>query len=221
MQTGVDRQAWTLLEQGRAADALRLTDPAAALPGAPGPLLMAHAAALKALGRLEEAATANQRAVKATPNDRLAWYNLAATLGDLARPDEALTAIKRAMTLGLDAPEAWLVLGRVEQARHAYDRAEAALAAAIQRRPGFAAAHRDLAQLRWMRTGDLGQALTALDAALTAGGVDGGLVVVKALVMEFASEKALADYTDSDGQKKWYEVYLPIRGESTTFDITN
>lgn len=192
MQTGVDRQAWTLLEQGRAADALRLTDPAAALPGAPGPLLMAHAAALKALGRLEEAATANQRAVKATPNDRLAWYNLAATLGDLARPDEALTAIKRAMTLGLDAPEAWLVLGRVEQARHAYDRAEAALAAAIQRRPGFAAAHRDLAQLRWMRTGDLGQALTALDAALAASGVDGGLVVVKALVMEFAGEKAAA-----------------------------
>ena len=42
-----------------------------------------------------------------------------------------------------------------------------------------------------------------------------------AIVMEFASEKALADYTDSDGQKEWYKVYLTIRGESTTFDITN
>ena len=86
MQTDVDRQAWALLEQGRALDALRLTEPVAALPGATGALLVAHAATLKALGRLEDAVAANQRAVKAAPNDRLAWYNLAATLGDLARP---------------------------------------------------------------------------------------------------------------------------------------
>ena len=39
--------------------------------------------------------------------------------------------------------------------------------------------------------------------------------------MEFASEKALADYTDSDAQKEWYKVYTTIREESTTFDITN
>jgi antibiotic biosynthesis monooxygenase (ABM) superfamily enzyme len=42
-----------------------------------------------------------------------------------------------------------------------------------------------------------------------------------AFVMEFADEAALAAYTDSAAQKKWYETYLPIRSESTTFDITN
>lgn len=42
-----------------------------------------------------------------------------------------------------------------------------------------------------------------------------------AIVMEFASEKALADYTDSPAQKAWYKAYLPIRERSTTFDITN
>jgi hypothetical protein len=42
-----------------------------------------------------------------------------------------------------------------------------------------------------------------------------------AFVMEFADEKALADYANSDAQKKWYEVYLPIRESSTTHDITN
>ena len=42
-----------------------------------------------------------------------------------------------------------------------------------------------------------------------------------AIVMEFADEAALKAYTDSDAQKEWYKVYLPIRGESTTFDITN
>lgn len=192
MQTGVDRQAWALLEQGRPADALRLTGPAVIRPDAPAAALTVHAAALKALGRLEEAVVANRRAVKASPNDRIAWYNLAATLGDLALPDEALAAIRRAMSLGLDAPEAWLVLGRVEQARHAYDRAEAALAAAIQRRPTFALAHRDLAQLRWMRTGDLGHALRPIEATLMAKGADAGLIAVKALVMEFAGEKERA-----------------------------
>jgi hypothetical protein len=42
-----------------------------------------------------------------------------------------------------------------------------------------------------------------------------------AVVMEFASEQALKDYAGSDAQKKLYEVYLPIRGQSTTHDITN
>jgi hypothetical protein len=42
-----------------------------------------------------------------------------------------------------------------------------------------------------------------------------------AFVMEFADEAALKAYADSPAQKKWYEVYIPIREESTTFDITN
>ena len=41
------------------------------------------------------------------------------------------------------------------------------------------------------------------------------------LVMEFASEDALKAYTDSDAQKEWYKLYLPIREVSTTYDITN
>jgi antibiotic biosynthesis monooxygenase (ABM) superfamily enzyme len=42
-----------------------------------------------------------------------------------------------------------------------------------------------------------------------------------AFVMEFADAAAFKAYTDSPAQKEWYKVYLPIRGESTTFDITN
>lgn len=42
-----------------------------------------------------------------------------------------------------------------------------------------------------------------------------------AFAMEFADEAALKAYTDSPAQKKWYEVYVPIRAQSTTFDITN
>ena len=42
-----------------------------------------------------------------------------------------------------------------------------------------------------------------------------------AIVMEFADEAALKAYSESPAQKEWYKVYAPIRGESTTFDITN
>ena len=42
-----------------------------------------------------------------------------------------------------------------------------------------------------------------------------------AIVMEFASEQALKDYSGSDAQKEWYKVYTPIRDQSTTFDVTN
>ena len=42
-----------------------------------------------------------------------------------------------------------------------------------------------------------------------------------AVVMEFESEEALKKYTGSEAQKEWYKVYIPIRGQSTTHDITN
>jgi hypothetical protein len=41
------------------------------------------------------------------------------------------------------------------------------------------------------------------------------------IVMEFASEDALQNYAGSSAQKQWYAVYMPIREESRTSDITN
>ena len=42
-----------------------------------------------------------------------------------------------------------------------------------------------------------------------------------AIAMEFESEQALKDYAGTDAQKNWYKIYMPIREESTTHDITN
>ena len=42
-----------------------------------------------------------------------------------------------------------------------------------------------------------------------------------AFVMEFESEESLQKYSGSEAQKEWYKVYLPIREESRTNDITN
>jgi hypothetical protein len=41
------------------------------------------------------------------------------------------------------------------------------------------------------------------------------------IVMEFESEQALKSYAGSPAQKAWYDVYMPIREESRTSDITN
>ena len=41
------------------------------------------------------------------------------------------------------------------------------------------------------------------------------------IVMEFESEDALKKYAGSAAQKQWYDVYMPIREESRTHDITN
>lgn len=41
------------------------------------------------------------------------------------------------------------------------------------------------------------------------------------IVMEFADEAALKGYTDSAAQKAWYKLYLPIREQSTTHDVSN
>jgi hypothetical protein len=52
-------------------------------------------------------------------------------------------------------------------------------------------------------------------------GIEKGTERTHAFVMEFADEAALKAYTDSPAQLEWYKVYLPIRGSSTTHDITN
>ena len=43
----------------------------------------------------------------------------------------------------------------------------------------------------------------------------------QAIVMEFESEDALKKYDNSAAQQWWYKIYLPIRDESHTHDVTN
>jgi hypothetical protein len=43
----------------------------------------------------------------------------------------------------------------------------------------------------------------------------------QAIIMEFESQDALKKYADSPAQKWFYDIYLPVRDESRTHDITN
>lgn len=195
MFDSLTHQAWTLIDSGRPADALRLTTASALSPQAPANLLIAHAAALKAVGRAEEALAFNRRAVSRAPGDRFAWYNLAATLGDLSQNAEAEEAARKTITLGLDVPEVRLVLGKALQGLRRYTEAEQAFEAALAARPTDAAVHLELAQLRWMRTGRIDAALARLDAVIARQPSASSLNLIRGAVLTFAGDRAGADAT--------------------------
>ena len=151
---------------------------------------MREAHELKAAGRLEEAIARYGEALAANPKSGVAEHNLAAALGDAGRWTEADPHIRAAFAKGVDAPETWLMLARCEQALLRLDASERAFREAIRRRPGMPDAHRELAQLIWMRTGDLNAALADVEAGLKTSPGNIVLAMVKAQTLEFAERGA-------------------------------
>ena len=160
----------------------------------PNPQQLAEEAqALRTAGRLDEAIEKYLQIVLVAPTNAAAEHNLAAALGDAGRWREAEPHLRQAFAKGLDAPETWLVFARTLQTLHNHDEAEDAFRQAIRRKPTMHAAHRELAQLRWMRTGDAAHALKDLNAAIAAAPADPVLPLLKAQALEYAdrSEDAL------------------------------
>lgn len=155
------KEARNLIAAGRVTEALALTTAGVSAEQAEA-WLPAHADALKAAGRMDEALAATRRAAEMRPTSAVRRHNLAAMLGDLGHAEEAEREAEAALALGGDAPETWLVLARARQARNDLDRADQAYGAALTRRPDYEEALRERAQLVWMRTGDLGRALSTL-----------------------------------------------------------
>ena len=158
---------------------------------------MRQAHELKAVGRIEEAIGRYGEALAADPGSGAAEHCLAAALGDAGRWAEAEPHISAAFAKGADDPETWLLLARCEQALLNLDASEKAFREAIRRRPGMPDAHRELAQLIWMRSGDLQTALADVEAGLNAAPADIVLATVKAQILEFAGRTADACATMS------------------------
>ncbi|MDE2178811.1 MAG: tetratricopeptide repeat protein [Xanthomonadaceae bacterium] len=172
--------AQLLLAGERAAEALSIT--VSALTGGAGDaeLLGAHGYALQKLERHDEAIAALQRAAQLAPQSARAEHDLALALHQARRNEAAMTAAQRALAKGSDLPETWGLLGRALAALGRYDEAEAAFREAVARRGDFAEAQQDLAQLLWLRHGDLAVATTALDATLATDPAQPRLLAIKA-----------------------------------------
>ncbi|HEY3814221.1 MAG TPA: putative 2OG-Fe(II) oxygenase [Caulobacteraceae bacterium] len=168
VKAAVDR-AYQLIETGRAADALPVTAPLAAAPGASHSALAVHASALKALSRKSEALAFERRAARENPNSGVAWHNLAGTLDDLGQTGEARLAVDRAQALGLDGPETWLVKAHIHLHALETPQAIAAYRQVLRRAPTHEVAAQELARLVWIETGDWREAAAPLEAARAAG----------------------------------------------------
>lgn len=183
-------RADALLGEGRAAEALKLTEPLATAAGAPHAALSTHAAILKALRRHEEALAFNEQATRRFATSGVAWHNLAATLGDLGRGEAARAAIREAFKRGLDASQSWSVYARALLATGEIDEAEQAYRESLSRAPGEVEVAMEFANVVWMHHGDAAAAQAVLDAAFRGGGAPGPLLLAKAKLMEAAGDPA-------------------------------
>ena len=151
------------------------------------------------IAQAEARAAELRRQVAANPSDRVGWHNLAAVAGDLGHAEEAERAARQAIRLGIPAPETRLVLARALMELGRLDEAERALEEAIALRAGYVDGHYDLAQLRWMRTGRVQEALRSIDAALRKAPTDVSLILVRSIALEYAGERAEALATLQSG----------------------
>ena len=181
-----------LLATGRPEDALAAVAALAAAPAADIYVLSAHAVALKALGRTDEAIGDYRRAVAIAPGSAVAEHNLAGALGDVEQFADSEAAARRAFAKGLDAPQTWLVLARAFVGLRRYDEAEHAYREVIRRQGDYVEALGEFAQLVWMRTEDVGAAVAPLDAAIAVYPSLQALKLKKAELLDYCGEPEAA-----------------------------
>jgi len=179
-----------LTDTDRALEAHEVLAPFAAQPNADIFVLTADATALKSVGRLADSLKTYERARDVAPKSAVAEHNLAGVLGDMQRFAESRAAAQRAFGKGLDAPETWLVQARALQGLGELDAAAHSFGEAIRRRPAYAEALGDLAQLIWMRTENIAEASAPLDSAIVAYSQVPDLRVKKARLLEYAGDLA-------------------------------
>lgn len=173
-------EAQAAIAAGRVAVAIRLLAPVLEAPQPPYPVLQLLAGALRAAGRHADAVRPLRIMAEMRPASAVAEHNLAAAFGDGGDAAGSHDAARRALAKGGDAPETWLVLARALISLSRLEEAATALGQALLRRPDYADALRDEAQLIWMQTGDAAQALARLDAGLNAPSPDLSLVALRA-----------------------------------------
>jgi tetratricopeptide (TPR) repeat protein len=180
------QQAHRLIEQGRAAEALPLLEPMVASPRPAHQALVLQAYALRVLARNEEALAVHQRLVDLFPDSAAAWYDLAEARLAVGQGAPAREAAEKALAMGFERPQGWVVLGNACIVTADLEAAEEAYREALRRQPDTVDAARLLAQLVWMRTGDADEALAPLRRIREAGRLNFLLLQTETKVLEAA-----------------------------------
>ena len=176
------------LDAGQPASALDLATPWCNSGKADQELAVLHVAAYAALGRPSEAVAFYRRLAALSPDNHIATHALAVALNSANQPQEGERVIRQ--TLARTRPTAAMhhtharSLITLEQ----FDQAERALRDCLRLEPRLAEAHNSLAQLIWMRTGDITEATRALDEVLEKYAHDDALWATKAALLQGAGD---------------------------------
>lgn len=127
-------------------------------------MLLGHARML--LSQPAAAAEAFRTLVRLEPRNHDARLRLAAALADSENAVEAEVEVRHCMAGGASSTDAAFILARSLMGQGRHDEAEAQLRIVVKAQPGHLIAQRNLAELAWMRTGDIEAACVELDSAL-------------------------------------------------------
>jgi tetratricopeptide (TPR) repeat protein len=177
---------------GSPAQALAAAAPLCVSGKADAELAAQHIAALVALGRQEEAIAGYRGIVAAQPNILGAAHALAMALNMANQHDEAGRVAHHALTRGYKSAALYNTYARSLIAQGVLDRAEAALHECLKLEPRLVDAQNNLAQLIWMRTGDITQATATLDRTLQTFDNDDALWAAKAAILQGAGDARAA-----------------------------
>ena len=176
------------LDAGQPALALATATPWCASGNADGELSALHVAAYAALGRQSEAVADYRRLVALAPDNPVATHTLALALIVADCPEEGERVVRH--TLSRTRPTAGLHYTHARSliSLERFDEAELALRECLALEPRRAEAHDKLAQLVWMRTGDINETTRVLDQAIEQHAHEDALCATKAALLQGAGD---------------------------------
>ena len=177
-----------LNDLGRHAEVVNLTEASANEARADSDLLQQRAIALSAIDRADDAIAIYRRIADAAPDNAGIEMLLAGALDSAGRHREAEQRARHAIANGANTPEARYLHARTLIATDRTDEAERLLREVVEVRPRFADAHNNLAQLVWMRSGDVSAAAEQIDRVLHSHPDDNALATIKANLFAAAGE---------------------------------
>lgn len=176
-------------DTGRALDALAVATPLAVSGRADADLAAQHVLALVALGRGQEAVAGYRHMAASASSHPVAPQALALALNSTGQHEEAATVAEQALARGLKSAALLNTWARSLIAQGAgLERAEAALRECLALEPRLIDSHNALAQLVWIRSGDLAQATATLDEELAKSPNDEALRAAKAAILQGAGD---------------------------------
>jgi predicted Zn-dependent protease len=147
-----------------------------------------HVAAFAALGRQDEAVANYRRLVAQAPHDAVATHALAVALNAAQQPEEAERVARQVLLRAGPTAAFYYTHARSLLGLERFDEAERALHECVRLDPRRAEAHDRLAELIWMRTGDIHEATRSLDHALAGLPHDDALRATKAALLQGAGD---------------------------------